>query len=83
MIKTYHNQSRLIISYDGGLDGDKQIFKRRSIPLDPLITNDTGSYTQEQLQKINDVAFTLSSMNDKMLLSVAITPTINLVDTEA
>jgi hypothetical protein len=83
MIQTVHNKSQLVLSYDGGLDGDKQIIKRRTIPIDPLITGDTGNYTQEQLQKIVDVGFTLSSLIDSMLLSIAIVPTINLTDTEA
>lgn len=83
MIETVHNQSRLVLSYDGGLDGDKQIFKRRSIPIDPLITNDTGNYTQEQLQKIVDVGFALSSLVEPMLLSIALVPTLHLSDTEA
>ncbi len=82
MIQTVHNQTRLVLSYDGGLDGDKQIIKRRTIPIDPLITNDTGTYTQAQLQKIVDVGFALSSLIDPMLLSIAIVPTINLNETE-
>ncbi len=83
MIQTVHNKSQLVLSYDGGLDGDKQIIKRRTIPIDPLITGDTGTHTQEQLQKIVDVGFTLSDLIDPMLLSIAIVPTINLIDTEA
>lgn len=82
MIQTVHNKSQLVLSYDGGLDGDKQIIKRRTIPIDPLITNDTGNYTQAQLQKIVDVGFALSSLIDPMLLSMAIVPTINLNETE-
>lgn len=82
MIQTVHNKSQLVLSYDGGLDGDKQIIKRRTIPIDPLITNDTGTYTQAQLQKIVDVGFALSSLIDPMLLSIAIVPTINLNETE-
>lgn len=82
MIQTVHNKSQLVLSYDGGLDGDKQIIKRRTIPIDPLITNDTGNHTQEQLQKIVDVGFALSSLIDPMLLSIAIVPTINLNETE-
>lgn len=83
MIQTVHNKSQLVLSYDGGLVGDKQIIKRRTIPIDPTITNDTGTYTQAQLQKIVDVGFALSSLIDPMLLSIAIVPTINLNDTEA
>lgn len=82
MIETVHNKSQLVLSYDGGLDGDKQIIKRRTIPIDPLITNDTGNYTQAQLQKIVDVGFALSSLIDPLLLSMAIVPTINLNETE-
>lgn len=83
MIETQHNQTRMVLSSDGGFDGDKQIVKKRTIPLDPLITNHTGQHTQEQLQKIHDVGYTLSSMTDLPFLGIELVPTLSLVDTEA